>query len=80
MVNLVSKKSAGLKGKVLVPGDKSISHRSLIIGSMSIGKTSIKGILESDDIFSTCNALKTLGIKIVYIYLSTIFICSIYIQ
>ena len=64
MTNLISKKSKSLKGEMLVPGDKSISHRALIIGSMAVGKTSINGILESEDIFSTSNALKKLGISI----------------
>ena len=64
MNNLISKKSRSLNGEILVPGDKSISHRALIIGSMAVGKTSINGILESEDIFSTSNALKKLGISI----------------
>ncbi len=64
MVNLISKKSKSLEGEIFVPGDKSISHRALIIGSMSVGRTIIDGMLESDDIISTSNALQDLGISI----------------
>ncbi|MFQ3360731.1 MAG: 3-phosphoshikimate 1-carboxyvinyltransferase [Alphaproteobacteria bacterium] len=54
----------GLKGKITIPGDKSISHRALILGSMCVGKTIIKGLLESEDIFSTINALIKFGVDI----------------
>ena len=64
LTNLVSNQSKPLKGEILVPGDKSISHRALIIGSMAVGRTIINGILESEDIISTSNALKDLGISI----------------
>ena len=47
-----------------MPGDKSISHRALIISSMCIGQSKIKGLLESEDVFATMNALKILGVKI----------------
>ena len=47
-----------------MPGDKSISHRALIISSMCIGQSKIKGLLESEDVFATMKALKTLGVKI----------------
>ena len=56
--------SPGLKGTITIPGDKSISHRALILGSMCIGKTIIKGLLESEDIFSTINALIKFGVDI----------------
>ncbi len=53
-----------IKGEITPPGDKSISHRSLIIGALAKGTTSIKGILESKDIMSTNNALVALGTQI----------------
>ena len=43
------KGGVNLKGKVKVPGDKSISHRALIIGSIAKGKTTIEGFLHSED-------------------------------
>ena len=61
---IISKKSEGLSGTAKIPGDKSISHRALIISSMSIGISTITGLLESDDVFSTMTALKKLGVKI----------------
>jgi len=53
-----------LKGSLIISGDKSISHRSVILGAMSIGETEIYNLLESKDIMSTVSILKKLGIKI----------------
>ena len=64
MNSISSSKSSNLSGDVVVPGDKSISHRALIIGSLVTGKVKIKNLLESDDVIATLDALKTLGIKI----------------
>ncbi len=64
MSSISSNKSLNLSGVINVPGDKSISHRALIIGSLVTGKVKIKNLLESDDVIATSEALKTLGIKI----------------
>ena len=64
MKHIISRKTFRLAGYAKVPGDKSISHRALIISSMCIGQSKIKGLLESEDVFATMNALKTLGVKI----------------
>lgn len=48
-------------GEPLIPGDKSISHRSLILGSLAVGKSTINGLLESEDVFATIHALELLG-------------------
>ena len=53
-----------LKSSLNISGDKSISHRSIIMGAMSIGKTEIYNLLESKDILSTINILRKLGVKI----------------
>ena len=53
-----------LKGSIKIVGDKSISHRALILSAMSIGKSEIFNILESEDVTATANVLKKLGIKI----------------
>ncbi len=53
-----------LSGEITVPGDKSISHRALILGALSSGKNSIKGLSNSKDVLSTKNVLETLGIPI----------------
>ncbi len=54
-----------LKGSLVISGDKSISHRALILSAMSIGKTRISNLLESDDVIRTLNILQNLGIKII---------------
>ena len=64
MEYIISQKSSSLKGTLEVPGDKSISHRALIITSMCIGTSKIDGLLESEDVFSTMKALKSLGVNI----------------
>ena len=53
-----------LQGKIKVPGDKSISHRSLIIGSIAQGETFIEGFLHSEDPLSTADCLRKLGVNI----------------
>jgi len=52
------------KGKPLIPGDKSISHRGLIFGALAEGRTEVIDILESGDVQSTARCLKQLGVKI----------------
>ena len=61
---LTSRKSEGLHGTFQVPGDKSISHRSLILGGLAIGTTTVSGLLEGDDVMATANAMKALGVTI----------------
>ncbi len=61
---LQAHKSTSLKGDITVPGDKSISHRSLIFGALAIGTTHITGLLEADDVLATGNALQDLGVPI----------------
>jgi len=58
-------RSAGpLTGKVRVPGDKSISHRSLILGALSVGKTRISGLLEGEDVLNTAKSMRALGARV----------------
>jgi len=52
-------------GTIQLPGDKSISHRSLIIGSQATGIVKISNLLESEDIFTTIECLKKFGVKII---------------
>ncbi|MGB2464295.1 MAG: 3-phosphoshikimate 1-carboxyvinyltransferase [Candidatus Puniceispirillaceae bacterium] len=61
---LVSSFTSGLNGLLNVPGDKSISHRSLIIAGMAIGQTEIRGLLRSEDVLSTLCAMRQLGVTI----------------
>ena len=57
-----------LQGIITVPGDKSISHRALIIGSIAQGETLIEGFLHSEDPISTADCLRKLGVNIPHIY------------
>jgi 3-phosphoshikimate 1-carboxyvinyltransferase len=57
-------KSPALHGAVRVPGDKSISHRALILASQALGKTRIRGLLTGEDVIHTANALRALGVDI----------------
>jgi 3-phosphoshikimate 1-carboxyvinyltransferase len=59
-----SSKSAPLTGKVRAPGDKSISHRSLIFGALAEGTTQVTGLLEGADILSTASVMRALGATI----------------
>jgi 3-phosphoshikimate 1-carboxyvinyltransferase len=54
-------KATGLSGEAHVPGDKSISHRSLILGALSVGESRIRGLLEGDDVLATANAMRAFG-------------------
>jgi 3-phosphoshikimate 1-carboxyvinyltransferase len=56
-----SRKSGPLKGVAEVPGDKSISHRSLIFGAMAVGETRITGLLEGQDVLDTASAMRAFG-------------------
>ena len=62
--NLIVNKSKPFLGKVIIPGDKSISHRSIILGSMAKGKIIITNFLKSDDCLKTISAMRSLGAKI----------------
>jgi len=59
-----SSKCNGINGNIAIPGDKSISHRSLIIPSQAIGTSTISNLLESEDVLATMHALQAMGVKI----------------
>src|SRR5580704_14732060 len=54
-------KSPSLKGTAMVPGDKSISQRALILSGMAEGESRISGLLESEDVLNTAGAVQALG-------------------
>jgi 3-phosphoshikimate 1-carboxyvinyltransferase len=58
---MVSRKAGSLTGRVTVPGDKSISHRALMLGGLAIGETIITGLLEGEDVLATAAALQAMG-------------------
>jgi len=53
--------SKGLRGRIRVPGDKSISHRSLMLGALALGETEVHGLLEGEDVLRTAEAMRLLG-------------------
>jgi 3-phosphoshikimate 1-carboxyvinyltransferase len=61
---LEARPSGPLAGKVRVPGDKSISHRALILGALAVGETRISGLLEGEDVLNTAKAMQALGAKV----------------
>ena len=64
MSNFVTSNSGPLSGSIKVPGDKSISHRSIMLGSIAEGVTRVSGFLEGDDSLATLNAFKEMGVQI----------------
>lgn len=61
---LVARGGNTLRGTAQVPGDKSISHRALIIGALAVGETRINGLLEGEDVLATADALRAMGVEI----------------
>lgn len=64
MKTITVKKTKGLKGEIIVPGDKSISHRALMFASIAEGDTKIKGLLRGEDNMATLKAFRQMGIVI----------------
>ncbi len=58
---LISSRARPLTGTLRIPGDKSISHRSLILGGLSVGETTIEGLLEGEDVLATAAAMRAFG-------------------
>lgn len=61
MQPLLSRKTRGLTGRISVPGDKSMSHRALMLGAIAGGETVIEGLLEAEDVMNTGKAMAALG-------------------
>jgi 3-phosphoshikimate 1-carboxyvinyltransferase len=63
-LKLTASPGPALKGEAAIPGDKSCSHRALILGAMAEGETRIFGLLESDDVLATARAVEAFGAKV----------------
>jgi len=63
MQNLKSSKIKSFKGIAKIPGDKSISHRAIMLGSLALGQTNITGLLEGEDVMATACAFRKMGAK-----------------
>ena len=64
MSNYITSIAGPLKGTIKVPGDKSISHRSIMLGSIADGVTKVSGFLEGEDSLATLSAFRDMGVKI----------------
>ncbi|HET8972993.1 MAG TPA: 3-phosphoshikimate 1-carboxyvinyltransferase [Pseudolabrys sp.] len=58
---LTARQSGPVQGRARVPGDKSISHRALILGALTVGESTVGGLLEGEDVLHTANAMRALG-------------------
>jgi 3-phosphoshikimate 1-carboxyvinyltransferase len=63
-IPLTARRGSPLQGRLRVPGDKSISHRALILGALTVGETTVTGLLEGDDVLHTAEAMRALGAKV----------------
>ncbi len=64
MTPLISGTSGRLTGHIRVPGDKSISHRALMLGALAVGESRISGLLEGEDVLRTAAAMRALGAEL----------------
>ena len=58
---LKTRRSGPLRGAAVIPGDKSVSHRALILGALAVGETRISGLLEAEDVLNTAQAMRLFG-------------------
>ena len=61
---LTARRGGSLQGRTRVPGDKSISHRALILAAMTVGESTVAGLLEGEDVLHTAEAMRALGAKL----------------
>lgn len=61
---LTARRSGPLRGRIRAPGDKSISHRALILGALAVGETRISGLLEGEDVLNTGKAVMAVGAQV----------------
>ncbi len=61
---LTARRGGPLQGRARVPGDKSISHRALILGALTVGESTVAGLLEGEDVLHTAEAMRALGARL----------------
>ncbi len=61
---LTARRGGPLQGRIRVPGDKSISHRALILGALTVGESTVAGLLEGEDVLHTAEAMRALGARL----------------
>ncbi len=63
-LTFVAEPGGALRGRIRVPGDKSISHRAIMLGALADGATAIDGFLEGEDCLATLRAFRAMGVRI----------------
>lgn len=63
-INFIASPGASVQGRIRIPGDKSISHRSIMLGSLAEGITEVEGFLEGEDALATLQAFRDMGVVI----------------
>ncbi|WP_371056647.1 3-phosphoshikimate 1-carboxyvinyltransferase [Rhodosalinus sp. K401] len=63
-VSMTARRAGPLAGEAVVPGDKSVSHRALILGALAVGETRITGLLEGQDVLDTAKAMAAFGAEV----------------
>ncbi|MBN2906407.1 MAG: 3-phosphoshikimate 1-carboxyvinyltransferase [Rhodobacteraceae bacterium] len=66
-IPMTARAAGPLRGTAIVPGDKSISHRALILGALSVGETHITGLLEGQDVLDTAHAMRAFGAEVTHL-------------
>ena len=61
---LSARRGGPLSGRIRVPGDKSISHRALMLAAMTVGESTVAGLLEGEDVLNTAQAMRALGARL----------------
>ncbi|WP_417452063.1 3-phosphoshikimate 1-carboxyvinyltransferase [Kordiimonas sp.] len=64
MPSLISSSRTPLAGTVKVPGDKSVSHRSIMLSALAVGRSEITGLLEGEDVLATADAMRAMGARV----------------
>ena len=63
-MNFLVRKGTSLRGEINIPGDKSMSHRAIMLASLSEGKCQISGLLEGEDCLATIDVFRKMGVNI----------------
>ena len=63
MSSIIASESRQLEGSIRVPGDKSISHRAVILGAIAVGESKIQHLLEGEDVLATVAAFRAMGVE-----------------
>ena len=61
---LTARRTGPLRGTATMPGDKSISHRALILGALAVGETKVSGLLEAEDVLNTAKVMRQFGAQV----------------